>query len=331
MTDHQNRSFAVSASSLPNTDPERIECGIRDREDRNLVEAYRIPDEADQRVKVFADIVARADMSLPDSVPELWQLAVRHLNSACLSQASAGMALLMLKERIPKGNFIAELECRNLNERTAREAMQIAKALLRMPAKLREKAHSISGQKVLALAKLPDEVLAAIDAEETIVGKPLGHLDTLSYRELREWVSKENQRHENKEADLKKEGDRQREEIADLKQQLNEATMQQLPFDEAEAAALRKLQQIEDTVRMSLGFLDAKHFARATPAVKLMAARIADYIESFGRFVSVGLRREHPECWEGYEPPTDAEIQDATSDHLAKAGRLRGKPISDLK
>lgn len=331
MKPSQKATVCIPAENGGTSDHGAIERQLRESEHRNQVEAYRVLDDADQRVRVLADIVARADLVLPESIPELWQSVVRHLNSACLSQANAGMALLMLKERVPKGQFIAELERQDIPERTAREAMQVAKALLRMPSRVRDAAQGISGQKILALAKLDDDTLQLIDEEGSIAGRPLDQLELMSRRELRAWVEKERGRHQAREADMKKEGDRQRDEIADLKQQLTDALAQQLPIDEAEAAALRALQQIEDGIRMSLGRLDAKELASATPAVKLTAARIVDFIGSYSHLISVSLRRDYPECWEGWEPPSDAEMSEAARDHLEKSGRLRGKPISDLQ
>lgn len=332
MKPSKNSTGCASSENGAPTDPGAIEHQLRESESRNQVEAYEVADGADQRVRAVAGFLERVDIApLPKSVPDLWQSVVRHLNSACLSQAIAGMSLLLLKEMVPKGQFTTELEDRGIPERTAREAMQIAKALARMPSRLRDAAQRISGQKILALAKLDDDTLQLLDEEGSIAGRPLDQLELMSRKELRVWIDKERARQQAREADLKKEGDRQRDEIADLKQQLSDATAQQHPSDEAEAASLRALQQIEDSVRMSLARLDANSLVRATPSVKLMAARIVDFVGSYSHLISVSLRREFPECWEGWEPPSDDEISEATRDHLEKAGRLRGKPISDLQ
>ncbi|MCC7083188.1 MAG: hypothetical protein IT530_21175 [Burkholderiales bacterium] len=287
--------------------------------------------EISARLPIAINLLNSIEVQLPDGVPELWQMTTQHLSRTAVHKAIAGLALLKLKEMVGHGRFIPALEERDIPQSTAKEAMAVATFLLRMPEKAREKLAPIAGTKLLELAKLPQESLDELAERELFDGRPLDELSRLSVRELKERVRKDKERAQLKIDGLSKDLDRTRDENAELK--LKVADLQLLRAgDDDEAVALRRFAEIEETVSSALIAIVGSNLDKATPQVKLRAAHLCDWIESHARFYAIVLRRNHPECWEGWGPiPTPDEMEEAQGDLHRKAAKLKPQEGEALK
>jgi hypothetical protein len=113
----------------------------------------------------------RVHIELPEETEALWDVAVELENRSVVTDAQRGLCYLALKERLPHGEFVAELKGRGIAAERAREAMRIASLLLRLGdensnrrlgADLKpEQLVNLPKKKLLALASVPPETLEA--------------------------------------------------------------------------------------------------------------------------------------------------------------------------
>lgn len=127
------------------------------------------------------------DIHLPEQTEEIWHFAVQLENEAAVNMAKRGFIYLMLKERLPHGEFIKGLENIGVAARRARYAMTVAQMLTALPpAKTKSLIH-IAGSKLIELARIPIETLEELTGSGEL---NLDEVDTMSVRELKAEVRK---------------------------------------------------------------------------------------------------------------------------------------------
>lgn len=169
---------------------------------------------AESAVARIVTLGRQINIDLPDDTNDLWDTAVELENRSVITDAQRGLCYLALKERLEHGEFVAELNTRNIARQRAHEAMKIAGLLLRMGSEnsnVRLGGHlkpsdlvALPKKKVLALASVPQETL-----EQAMTQGELD-LDDVSLMPVRELQDKVRQ--------LKYETDHQRNQIAALEQ-----------------------------------------------------------------------------------------------------------------
>ncbi len=191
-------------------------------------------EEGQENIQTLLAMMEPIAVSLPPDTGGLWEYAIHQINASAASKAKAGLALLMLKERVGHGNFVKELEAREIAYRTAADAMGVAKLLLRLPpSKVRALTH-LSSSKLIELARLPEETIQEIAETEYFDGKPLDELDRMSVRELKDKVRRMNETHGQELEAARRVAQEKERKITQLEEQLHKRGMMKLDLRIAE-------------------------------------------------------------------------------------------------
>jgi hypothetical protein len=275
-----------------------IELGRMSRIDDLAIQKAANNREMSENVQRLLRKMKPIDVTLPERRAELWEYAINELNLAVSHTAKAGFALLMLKEMTPHGEFLEELQAREIPQSTAKDAMSTARFLLKVPGKIGEQFAHLAGSKLIELARIPDETFEDIMNTEQIDGNPLDKLDRMSVRELKATVRKLKDRHA-KELELKKKDlERKDKEIVKLSSTIDELKATELPPDEAEVAALAKLSKIEFQFDLLIGSIMAARFDNASARVMVRAFHLCEYMEYSSRFEATKIRHTNGQMWQ---------------------------------
>lgn len=109
-------------------------------------------------------------------------LAAQHMNRSQRHMLAAGLLLASIKNDCQHGEFMALIEARGFEERSAQRSMQYAQFVLSRPDDERVRLLDMPASKVLALASADPEVI------EDLLGHPDEGLGELSVRELRQRI-----------------------------------------------------------------------------------------------------------------------------------------------
>jgi len=127
----------------------------------------------------------QVDLELPDDTGELWNYVVRLENESSVNTAKRGLAYIMLKEECQHGEFLQQLNNRDIPMQRAYEAMNVAKLLLALPASKFRTFGTLAKTKLIELAKIPSETLEELTENEEL---DLDEIDQMSVRELKQKV-----------------------------------------------------------------------------------------------------------------------------------------------
>jgi hypothetical protein len=272
-------------------------------------------------------------VDLPLDEKSLWQYAIREMTDSAISKARAGFALLTLKERLERGDFMRELKERSIPHSSAKDAMGVAKLLLKLPESKQKLFIGLGATKLNLLARLPDETIEEMAESDLFDGQPVDALKLKSTRELQEEIRRLFDKHERETKVLQEQNNRLIREKAELEAENDTLKGVQADGEDADAerAALIRFSHAKDMVSEAISIITSD-LTKASPRLKLEAAFIADFIEANGRHAAVLLRRLYPECWEGADyVPVAEEYEDAQS-QLKKAGaKLHRLSDADLK
>lgn len=119
-------------------------------------------------------------VDLTGSLEERADLAAQHMNRSQRHMLAAGLLLASMKADCQHGEFMALIEARGFEERSAQRSMQYAQFVLSRPEAERERLLGTPTTKVLALASADPEVI-----QDLLEGGDDSDLNTLSVRELR--------------------------------------------------------------------------------------------------------------------------------------------------
>ncbi|HEX7866563.1 MAG TPA: hypothetical protein VF555_16525 [Variovorax sp.] len=136
--------------------------------------------EISDNVVAFA---ADLGVDLTGSLEERADHAAQHMNRSQRHMLAAGLVLASMKADCEHGEFIALIEARGFEERSAQRAMQYTQFVLSRPEDERRRLLETPSSKVLALASADPEVI-----EDLLKGGGESDLNTLSVRELRQRI-----------------------------------------------------------------------------------------------------------------------------------------------
>ncbi len=153
---------------------------------------------------------------LPADPKLLWEEACWYMNQTVMAVIEAGRRFIVLKAELGHGNFKAGLEDRDIAYRAAARAMQVAHTHSKVPAL----AHLTSKTKLYALLSIPDEELKELESGGTVLGKTVDEINTMTTRELRDLVRKQENELERKDDQILKGQDQ----IHDMEKKVSEAT-----------------------------------------------------------------------------------------------------------
>lgn len=162
----------------------------------NANEISTIEQEAlQQKVEKFAGEI---QLVIPTTAQETWDEVVRLEEQAFVNAAKRGMLLLTLKGNVEHGFFYKELEARGIGERSARNAMTVAKMLIALPDSKRQTSAvlNMNQSQLVEFAKLPLKTIESLDDED------LESLSDLSVRELKKEIQR--LKADNKELDFER-------------------------------------------------------------------------------------------------------------------------------
>ncbi len=161
------------------------------KDTETAIQAETAPENIRRLIKMMDPIA----VSLPNEPEALWEYTVHQLNESTASKAKAGLALMMLKERLGHGDYLKELDVRDIPARTAQDSIKVATMLLRLPASNARTFAHLGGSKLIELARLPEETLQEISENDLSDSLTLDEADRMSVRELRQAVRQLKQKH----------------------------------------------------------------------------------------------------------------------------------------
>ena len=172
-----------------------------------------------------------------DATPqEMLELGVQDFSRASRLMVRSGWYLLAAKEHFGHGNFLAELEARDIDPRRAQEVMRFAANIQQLPPKEAEHLLTLQPSKAMALANADPEVVSDILSGDTIED---GDFENLSVRQMRAHIKEV----EARKANVDEQNAELRAQNAELRDALhNKAAVDHLPafclITRHEAAAL---------------------------------------------------------------------------------------------
>lgn len=288
----------------------QVQRGLKAMEQEQGKLAIRETEQAADNIRRLIERLEPIAIELPEDNEGLWNYAVHHINQVSVNLAKAGFSLIKLKEQAGHGNFIKELEARDIPDRTARNAMKVANLLLSLPPSKLQEFAKLGGSKLIELARLPDDVIEEMADSESLDGKTLDSLDTMSVRQLKEEVRKIKERHarelEVKDKDIK----RKDSEIVRLTGDIADMKRSELPPDEAEKETLRQIERLHVEAMALFGSIRA-HFKpeEASLSVMIRLTQFAEYMECHGRAFHYELMSMNPGLWDA--APTSHEVDEA--------------------
>lgn len=183
-----------------------------------LEHAIQSPEKITRLMRMIEPI----SVSLPAENPAIWEYVIQQLNESAVNTARAGLGLLMLKERTPYGSFLNEIEARDIPQRTARNAMAIAKLLLKFPEPRQRSFLTLSGRQLTELTRLPEEVIEEAAEQDVLDGTPLNEIHFLGPIKLREKVRKLIEEQKNNKEAIDRLLSEKEQKIDELTEKLNE-------------------------------------------------------------------------------------------------------------
>ncbi len=111
---------------------------------------------------VSPDACEKLSVNLTASIETRWQAAQENARRTQLHFAALGLLLLSIKDDLPHGAFIPELDRRGLEERSARRAMAYARYVFSQPVGRQERLLEMPVSKVAELAKADPEVVEVL-------------------------------------------------------------------------------------------------------------------------------------------------------------------------
>ena len=154
-------------------------------------------------------------VTIPKHPEDAWNFVAEQLNAMEANRAKAGFALLMLKESLPHGRFLAGLKERGIPDRTAQLCMSVARLLLNSSPPKTAALSNLGYTKLVELARLPEESLEKLIESDEM----LDEVDSMSTRDLQKEVRR-------LKADLKSEKETADRIITEKSKQINELERQ---------------------------------------------------------------------------------------------------------
>ncbi len=299
----------------------RLGIAIQASEDAEYLKDRQHALEVPEKVEYLLKKMKPIDITLPERPAELWEYAIRAFGEVSTSTARAGFALLMLKEMTPHGKFAEELQAREIPERTAQNAMSVARLLLKLPKSKAQTLSVLNGSKLIELARIPEETFEDIMQTEKIDGKPLDELDRMSVRELKATIRKLKNQHAKELDEKRKDLERKDKDIVKLSSEIEEMKATELPPDEAEEAALAKLDKIRFNFDMLIGSIMMAKFHDASPKVMVRAFHLCEYMEYSCRFEATKIRHTNGQVWQDAWA-NENEVVQAQQEMWEKADKL---------
>jgi len=139
--------------------------------------------QAQQRTTELAQQLAYEGPLEPDMLEFTVAQHMRRTVEACLD---AGRALLLLKERVPHGDFHARLERLGMAPRAAQKLMQACLKFSNAPSTAHLVRAAGNATKLLELLVLDDDEVQQLADEGSVLGIDLDDIASMSARELRE-------------------------------------------------------------------------------------------------------------------------------------------------
>lgn len=144
--------------------------------------------DADLETQISAQISSGCfegiEISIPDSTQELQDQTIEAENQLSRDAVKQGFRFLVLKQKLPHGDFESWIESHGFKSRTVRERMQAANFLLKAPENLRPQLSGLGHKKLIACASADEQVLAAAEKDPEFINQ----LASTSYVEMRERV-----------------------------------------------------------------------------------------------------------------------------------------------
>lgn len=134
------------------------------------------------RVDQFAGEI---QLVIPDTPQETWDEVIRLEEQAFVNTAKRGLLYMTLKDSVIHGSFIEELNNRGIGQRSARDAMTVAKMLLATTTTKRQALAALNFSKshLIEMARLP------IDTIESLTDEELETFSDIPLRELKKQLN----------------------------------------------------------------------------------------------------------------------------------------------
>jgi hypothetical protein len=122
-------------------------------------------------LKIHSGVKARLEIDLTAAVENRWGAARLHSEAIGMHFAATGLLLLSIKQELPHGEFLPELERRGFEERTARRAMRYAEYVFSQPEQQQARLIEMPVTKVSVLAQADPEVVELLMEDGETVEK----------------------------------------------------------------------------------------------------------------------------------------------------------------
>ncbi|WP_347258042.1 hypothetical protein [Methylocaldum sp.] len=185
------------------------------------------------------------------------------------------------------------------------------------------------------IRKLPDDdrkaIAEAVEAHAVDKDAILDLIDQLSTKHAKEKESLEKtvqrQKHqlEEKAEDISKKDAK----LAELRATLEDLKRTELPPDEAELAALRRIQELERDYKAIVGAVELVRLDQASVTVRVKMVHLVEYFEVYARKLRTDLMHKYPDLWDG--AVGDSDVMEARAELDKVTERLeRDLPVRAL-
>lgn len=266
-----------------------------------------------QAAERSAQILARFGDNLPFDLPRYEHVISNHLRRSADEMLAAGRALIVVREHVPHGEWLATLARLKLEPRMAQRMAQAAFKFSNAATSTHLIEAAGNKSKLLELMTLDDDEIAELNAGGTVVGITLDDIDTMSTSELRKKLREARAENDSNEKLLdEKNGklDKLEKDLAATKRRIKaEPPSEHVVKLRQEFAA--EVTSVEGTIRqvlregiekmrqagMESGEADLSHDKYASESLMLIQHAIIDVADEFGLTILAEADSDEVPAW----------------------------------